>query len=215
MSIEGHPKRCPKPCPSVSFNENPIVISYSETDETIERIQLVKSQEISEVESKDLIESDIDLVEIFKTMYEEKNKDSFDQMMEVNDQIYAPLFSDKVFLNEDWYKNTCTGSCAAIGNARHGHESLGTDIQSIKEIDDSHCTFLSENGNVLINMTGSSILKSTDHTSQVKPGNLSVRFILSDGEPCSDDFYDSEFEVSEADTDHDWESYMYEFSRGG
>ena len=31
-------------------------------------------------------------------MYEEKNEDSFDQMMEINDQIYAPLFSDKVFL---------------------------------------------------------------------------------------------------------------------
>ena len=185
MSIGGNPKICPKPCPSVSFDENPIVISYSQTDETIacnEKIQLVKSQEISEVESKDLIESDIDLVEIFKTMYEEKNEDSFDQMMEVNDQIYAPLFSDKEFLNEDWHKNTCTESCAAIGNARHGCESLGTDIQSIREIDDSGCTLLSENGNMLANMTGSSILKSTDHTSQVKPGNLSVRFILSDGE---------------------------------
>ena len=120
-----------------------------------------------------MIESDIDLVEIFKTMYEEKNEDSFDQRMEVSDQIYTPLFSDKEFLNEDWHKYTCTESCAAIGNARHGCESLGTDIQSIKEIDDSGCTLLSENGNVLANMTGSSILKSTDHTSQVKPGNLS------------------------------------------
>ena len=35
------------------------------------------------------------------------------------------------------------------------------------------------------NITGSSILKSTGHTSQVKPGKLSVRFILSDREPCS------------------------------
>ena len=80
MSIRENPKICPKPCPSVSFNENPIVISYSETDETIacnEKIQLVKPQEITEVESKDLIESDIDLVEIFKTMYEEKNEDLF------------------------------------------------------------------------------------------------------------------------------------------
>ena len=40
---------------------------------------------------------------------------------------------------------------------------------------------------MLTNITGSSILKSTDHTSQVKPGKLSVRFILSDREPCSDD----------------------------
>ena len=76
MSIRGNPKIFQKPCPSVSFNDNPIVISYSETDETIacnEKIQLVKPQEITEVEFKELIESDIDLVEIFKTMYEEKN----------------------------------------------------------------------------------------------------------------------------------------------
>ena len=56
---------------------------------------------------------------------------------------------------------------------------LRTDIQSIREIDDSGC--------MLTNITGSSILKSTDHTSQVKPGKLSVRFILNDREPCSAD----------------------------
>ena len=139
-------------------------------------------------------------------MYEEKNEDSFDQKMEVNDQIHTSLFSDKVFLNEDWHKHTCTESCAAIGNARHGCESLGTDIQSIREIDDSGCTLLSENGNMLANMTGSSILESTDHTSQVKPGNLSDRFILGDGEPYSDDFSESEFEILESDSDDDWES---------
>ena len=68
MSARGNPKRCPNPCLSVSFDENPIVKLYSETDEMIackEKIQLVKSQENTEVESKDLIESDIDLVEIF------------------------------------------------------------------------------------------------------------------------------------------------------
>ena len=139
-------------------------------------------------------------------MYEEKNEDNIDQKIEGNDQIYAPLFSDKVFLNEDWHRNTCTESCAAIGNARHGCESLGTDIQSIREIDDSGCTLLSENGNMLANMTGSSILKSTDHTSQVKPGNLSDRFILSDGEPYSDDFSESESEIPESDSEDDWES---------
>ena len=69
---------------------------------------------------------------MFKPIYGEKFEDSFDQMMEGNDQIHAPLFSDKVFLNEDWHKNTCTESCAAIGNARHGCKSLGTDIQSIR-----------------------------------------------------------------------------------
>ena len=37
------------------------------------------------------------------------------------------------------------------------------------------------------NITGSSILKSIGHTSQVKPRKLSVRFILSDREPCSAD----------------------------
>ena len=209
MSIRGNPKRCPKPCPSVSFYDNPIVNLYSETDETIackEKIQLVKSQENTKVESKDLIESDIDLVEIFKTMYEEKNEDSIDQMMEGNDQIHTSLFSDKEFLNEDRHKYICTESCAATGNARYGCESLGTDIQSIREIDDSGCTLLSENGNMLANMTGSSILESTDHTNQVKPGNLSDRFILSDGEPCSDDFSESEYENPESDSEDDWES---------
>ena len=125
-------------------------------------------------------------------------------MMEGNDQIYAPLFSDKEFLNEDWHKYTCTESCAAIGNARHGCESLGTDIQSIREIDDSGCTLLSENGNMLTNMTGSSIQKSTGHTNQVKPVNLSVRFIL-EGEPYSDDLSDSESEGT-LDSEDDWES---------
>ena len=116
------------------------------------------------------------------------------------------MFSDKVFLNEDWHKHTCTETCAAIGNARHGCESLGTDIQSIREVDDSGCTLLSEQGNVLANMKGSSILESTDQTNQMKPGNLSDRFILSDGEPCSDDFSKSESEIFESDSDDDWES---------
>ena len=91
-------------------------------------------------------------------------------------------------------------------HARDGCESLGTDIKSIREIDDSVCTLLSGNGNVLTNVTGSSILESTDHTSQVKPGNLSDRFILSDGEPYSDDFSKSESEILESDSDDDWES---------
>ena len=97
------------------------------------------------------------------------------------------MFSDKEFLNKDWHKYTCIESCAAIGNARHGCESLGTDIQSIREIDDSGSTLLSEIGNMMTNITGSSILKSTGHTNQVKPGKLSVRFILSDRELCSAD----------------------------
>ena len=110
-------------------------------------------------------------------MYGEMDEDSFHQMMEAKDQICAPLFSDKEFLNEDWHKYTCTESCAVIGNVRHGCESLGTDIQSISEIDDSSCTLLSENGNMLANMTGSSILKGTGHTDQVKPRNLSGSFL--------------------------------------
>ena len=69
--------------------------------------------------------------------------------MKGNDQIYAPLVSDNEFLNEDWHKYTCTESCAAIGNARHGCESLRTDIQSIREIDDSGCTVVSEIGNMM------------------------------------------------------------------
>ena len=97
------------------------------------------------------------------------DEDSFHRMMEGKDWTYSPLFNDKEFLNEVLHKYTCTESCAAIGNARHGCESLGTDIQSIREIDDSGCTLLSENSNMMTNMTGSSILKGTGHTDQVKP----------------------------------------------
>ena len=150
----------------------------------------MESLSTSEVESDNLSESDIDP---FETMYGEMDEDSFHQMMEGNDWTYYPLFSDKEFLNEDWHKYTCTESCAAIEDARHGCKSLGTDIQSIREIDDSGSTLLSEIGNMMTNTTGSSILKSTGHTSQVKPGKLSVRFILSDREPCSDN-PSSEFE---------------------
>ena len=73
MSVGGNPQRCPKPCPSVILNDKPSVQLYSETDDTIackEKIQLVKSKENTKVESKDLIESDIDPVEIFKSIYE-------------------------------------------------------------------------------------------------------------------------------------------------
>ena len=146
----------------------------------------------SEVESDNLSESDIDS---FETIYGEMDEDSFHQMMEGNDWTYYPLFRDKEFLNGDWHKYTCIKACAAIGNARHGCESLGTDIQSIREIDDSGSTLLSEIGNIMTNITGSSILKSTGHTSQVKPGKLSVRFILSDREPCSDN-QSTQFEVT-------------------
>ena len=59
---------------------------------------------------------------------------------------------------------------------------------------------------MLANMTGSSILKSTDHTSQVKPGNLSIRFILSDGELCNDNFSDSEQYEGTSDSEDDLES---------
>ena len=173
-------------------------ILYSQIDETIacnEKIQLVESQGISEVESDNLIESGIDP---FETMYEEMDED--------NDQIYSPLFSDKAFLNEDWHKYRCTESCAATGNSGHGCESLEADIQSIREIDESGCTLLSENGNMLTNMAGSSILKSTDHTDQVKLGNLSVRFILEEGEPCSDNLSDSEQSEGTSDSEDEWQS---------
>ena len=72
---------------------------------------------------------------------------------------------------------------------------LGQIFKSIREIDDSGSTLLSEIGNMMTNITGSSILKSTGHTSQVKPGKLSVRFILSDREPCSDN-QSTQFEVT-------------------
>ena len=130
----------------------------------------MESQKILEVESNKLKESDIDPFEndySLEILYGKMNQESCHRMIEGNDQIDTSLFSDMGFLNEDWNKYTCTESCAAIGNTRHGCESLGTDIQSIREIDDSGCTLLSGNGNMLTNIIGSSILKSTDHTSQV------------------------------------------------
>ena len=124
------------------------------------------------------------------------NQESCHEMGEGNVQIDTSLLSAMEFLNEDWNKYTCTESCATIGNVRHGCESLGTGIQSIREIDDSGCT--------LTNITGSSILKSTDHTSQVKPGNLLDRFIL-EGEPHIDNFSESESGI-ESDFEDDWVS---------
>ena len=75
LSIRDNPKICPKPCPSVSFNVNLIEILGSQIDETIacnEKIQPVESQEILEVESNKLKESDIDPFEIdysLETLY--------------------------------------------------------------------------------------------------------------------------------------------------
>ena len=207
MSIRGTPKKCPKPCPSVSFDLNPIEITdASQSGENeiitcIDQMQPVEIENFPEVESIDR-ESDIDP---FTTMYGDMDEDSFHRLMEGNDWTYSPLFSDKEFLNEDWHKYTCTETCAAIGNARHGCESLGTGIQSIREIDDSGCTMLSEIGNMVKNMTGSSIVKSTGHTGQVKPVNLSVRFILGDRDPHSDEISESESEGS-LDSDDDWQS---------
>ena len=51
---------------------------------------------------------------------------------------------------------------------------LGPIFRSIREIDDSGSTLLSEIGNMMTNITGSSILKSTGHTSQVKLENCQL-----------------------------------------
>ena len=180
--------------------------SKCKTDETItnmKEIQPVELETVSEVESITISESNIDP---FETMYGEMDEESFHRMMEGNDWTYSPLFSDKEFLSEDWHKYTCTETCAAIGNARHGCESLGTDIQSIREIDDLGCTLISEIDTMMTNMIGSSILKSTGHTNWVKPVNLSFRFILGDGEQDGDDHSDSESEIMESDSEDEWES---------
>ena len=67
-------------------------------------------------------------------------------------------------------------------------------------------TLLSEIDTMMANMTGSSILKTTGHTDWVKSVNLSVRFILGDGEQSSDDFSHSESDIIESDSDDDWQS---------
>ena len=58
---------------------------------------------------------------------------------------------------------------------------------------------------MVTNMTGSSILKSAGHTGQVKPVNLSVRFILGDRDPHTEEISDSESKCT-LDSDDDWES---------
>ena len=184
MSVGGNPKMCPKPCPSVFYSANPIETFGSQINVTIPckvKVQPVESQKILEVESNKLKMPDIDPFEddySLETLYGEVDQESYHVMREGNVQIDTSLFSDMGFLNENWNNYTCTESCAAKEDARHGCESLGTGIQSIREIDDSGCTLLSNNGNMLTNMIGSSSLKSTDYTSQVKPGHLSDRFIL-------------------------------------
>ena len=57
MSIRGNPKICPKPCPFVFYNVNPIETFGSQIDVTIpckEKVQPVESQKILEVESNKL-----------------------------------------------------------------------------------------------------------------------------------------------------------------
>ena len=61
---------------------------------------------------------------------------------------------------------------------------------------------------MMTNMIGSSILTSTGHTNRVKPVNLSVRFILGDGEQDGDDHSDSESEIMESDSEDEWESCL-------
>ena len=59
---------------------------------------------------------------------------------------------------------------------------------------------------MMTNMTGSSVLKNTGHTGQVKPVNLSVRFILGESKPYSDNFSDSEQSDGTSESEDDWES---------
>ena len=64
MSIGGNPKICPKPCPSVFYDVNPIETFGSQIDVTIpckEKVQPVESPEILEVESNNKLKMpDID-----------------------------------------------------------------------------------------------------------------------------------------------------------
>ena len=116
---------CPKPCPSVFYNVNPIETLGSQVDVTIpckEKVQPVESQKILEVESNKLKMPDIDPFEndySLEILYGKTNQESCHKMKEGNVQIDTSLFSDTGFLNEDWNKYTCTESCAATGNARH------------------------------------------------------------------------------------------------
>ena len=93
MSIEGNPKICPKPCPSVSFSlkldkieETDLEDSFVETESfqnektfscsEQEQTQLGESYSSPEVESDHLSESDIGPFDI---LYGEMDEDNFHQ----------------------------------------------------------------------------------------------------------------------------------------
>ena len=103
MSIRGTPEKCPKPCPSVSFDLNLIEITDAsqfgekEMITYTDQMQPVELENFPEVES---IESESD-IDPFTTIYGDMDEDSFHRMMEGSDWTYSPLFSDKEFLNED------------------------------------------------------------------------------------------------------------------
>ena len=90
MSIGGTPEKCPKPCPSVSFDLNPVEITdasqfgENEIITCTDQIQPVELENFPEVESIDS-ETDIDP---FTTMYGDMDEDSFHCMMEGNDLTY-------------------------------------------------------------------------------------------------------------------------------
>ena len=73
-------------------------------------------------------------IDPFETMYGEMDEDSFHQMMEGNDWTYIHCLVIKNSLMRISINTHVLSQCAAIGNARHGCESLGTDIQSIREL---------------------------------------------------------------------------------
>ena len=105
MSIRGNPKICPKPCPSVFYNVNPIETFGSQIDVTIpckEKVQPVELQEILEVVSNKLKMPDIDPFGndySLEILYGKKNQESCHKMREGNVQIDTSLFSDMGFLN--------------------------------------------------------------------------------------------------------------------
>ena len=69
-----------------------------------------KRYEILEIESNKLNESDTDPFETdysLEILYGKMDQESCHKMVEGDDQIDTPLFSDKGFFNKDWNKYTC------------------------------------------------------------------------------------------------------------
>ena len=95
----------------------------------------------------------------FLFAFGERDDDAFHQMMSINDNTYSELFSDDVFLNEDWYKPAIVDNCGIMGvEPRYRNELVEDSVQSADTLSNS----------------GSKILTLPEKEVSVKPGQFDI-----------------------------------------